>query len=133
MASVRASNSGDSGGMSRRLQPVVNSGPDFPSLDRHPAGPRVTGDQQDYAIPGGKRTIEAGIDGAPGSVERHAVEIDYAVRLDVAGAQPPVPGGIERLGGEPRPPGCRSGALGRAARCRLKRRCRFVRILSRCR
>ena len=59
----------------------------------------MAGDQQDDALAGADRALEADIDGAPGAVERHSVKVDHTIRLNVSRAQPPIPAGVEGSGG----------------------------------
>ena len=95
MTPVGASNRCNPVGMARRRQPVVNRRSDLPALDRRVAGPMVSRDQQDDAISCADRLFERPIDGAPGGIEVHSVEVDDAIRLDRAGAKPFIPASVE--------------------------------------
>ncbi len=55
----------------------------------------MSGDQQHDALAGGDRLFKAAIDRPPGSVEIHPVQIEHAVRLDVACAKPAIPGPVQ--------------------------------------
>ena len=91
MTPMSPANRGDRAGMARSREPVVDGGPDFAALDRRIARAVVPGDQQNHAVASRNRLLEAAIDRLPGSVERHPVEIERAVRIYIARTQPPVP------------------------------------------
>ena len=101
---------------------------DCTATDRGIAGTVVAGDEQDDALAASDRLVEAAIDGSPGGVEAHTMEIDNPVWLDRADAQAPVPAAVQGVTGR-RPWLRRSGGPG------LRRRsgysgCRFSKWLS---
>jgi hypothetical protein len=86
MAPVRGSDSCDIACVARRCEPVVNRGPDAPTLDRRLAGTMVPRDQQNHPIAASDRLLKAAVDRGPGGVETHSVEIEHSVGLDGAAA-----------------------------------------------
>ena len=91
MTPVSAADRGDGAGVARRREPVVNGGADLAALDRRIARAMVASYQADDALAAGDRLLEAAIDGIPCAVEREAMEIEHAVRLERARTEPPVP------------------------------------------
>ena len=88
---MSASNGGNRAGMARRGEPVVDGGPDLATPDRRIARAVMPGDQQDHAVAARDRLLQTAIDCLPGSVERHPMEIERAVGIDIARAKPSVP------------------------------------------
>lgn len=84
MTSVRSANGRDAAGVPRRRKPIMNRRSDLAALHWRLARPVVTGDQQKNAITPLDGGIEAAVDGAPGAVQVHPVEIKYAVGFDDA-------------------------------------------------
>jgi len=91
---VRAPDGSDLAGVTRSGEPVVDGRPDLASLDGRIAGTGVAGDQQDDALSRGDCAIQPAVDRRPCLVEVEAVEVDDSIRIDGAGAKPPVPAGI---------------------------------------
>jgi hypothetical protein len=91
MPPVSAANRRDLGGMARGVKPVVDRRSDSSSLDGWVAGAVMSGDQQQHAISAVDRRFERAVDRTPGLVEAHAVQVEDAVGLDGARAEPPVP------------------------------------------
>src|SRR5437762_4083836 len=95
MTPVRSSNRHDVACVPGGCEPVVNSGADAAALDRRLAGSMATGDQQDYPFSARDRLLEAAVDGHPGCIQGHSVEIDRAIRLDSSAAQSLVPAAVK--------------------------------------
>ena len=107
MTSMRAPNGGNIASVARSGEPIVYGRANAAPLDRRLAWTMVTGDQKHNSVAARDCVIEATIDGVPGSVEVHAMEIDNAVRSDSAGAELLVPARVERfLANWNRPSGC---------------------------
>lgn len=102
MAAVSAPYGGYSRSVPGSLQPVVDCGANFAPLHGHVAGAGMAGDQQYDSFTSGDCALQAAIDGPPGAVEAVAMEVDDAIGFDRAGAQAPVPAGIEGVGGDVR-------------------------------
>jgi hypothetical protein len=79
------------------LQPIVDCGADFASLERRIARPGMAGDQQQNALVLCDRAFERPIDCAPRLVESLAVKVENAIRLGRPRPEPPVPARIEGL------------------------------------
>lgn len=97
MAPVRAAYGGDIRSVPRGSEPVVDCCANTASLDRRFARTMMAGDQQQDAIAAGYCLLEAPVDGCPSAIEVHPVEVEHAVGLDGAAAQPLVPASIQRL------------------------------------
>ena len=102
MARMGAAHGGDAARVPRDREPVMDSSADSSATDRRLAPTVVTGDEKDDALAGIACSLQREIDGVPGSVEVHAVQVDYAVRLNGAGAQRAIPGAVERRAGPER-------------------------------
>lgn len=128
MPAVRPADRRDMRGMARCLQPVVDGRPNSAAFNGRIAGTMVSGDQQDHAVPGRNRALQASIDNSPRPVEIHAVQVDHQIRFDAPGTKPPVPASVER--------DSRPGSSNRSARRRSpggagSRRCHiFYRIIN---
>jgi hypothetical protein len=97
VTSVRPSHSGDMLRMPGRSKPVVDSGPDAPSLHGRIAGPMMPGNQQENALAARNGLLESTVDRGPRAVEIHAMEIEHPVRLDRAAPELFVPAAVEGL------------------------------------
>jgi hypothetical protein len=95
MASVRVPNRGDIRRMARGFEPVMDRGPNPPSLDRRIAWPVMPGDQQQHAVAASDRLFETAIDCSPRGVEIHAMEVEHAIRLNRSGAKAFVPASVQ--------------------------------------
>jgi hypothetical protein len=93
---MRAANRGDSRGVTRCGQPVVDRGADAASLDGLIARPMVAGDEKHDPVAGADCLVQSEVDRVPGAIEIHAVQVEHAVRGDGSGTQPPVPRAVER-------------------------------------
>ena len=82
----------------------MDGGTDSPALHRRLTGTMVAGDQQKDPIAAGECLLKSTVDRAPRSVQVHPMEVDRAVRLDVAAAQLLVPASVQGLVGD-RDPG----------------------------
>src|SRR5688572_13333140 len=82
MAAMGAPDGGDPRRVARCREPVVDRGPDPPSLDGRLAWPLMAGDQQHDAVAGGDRLLQDGVDRAPGTVEIMAVQVEDSVGGD---------------------------------------------------
>ena len=120
VARMGRANRRDPGRVTRNREPVVDRGADLAALDWRLARPMVAGDQQDEAITGVARAFDGKVDCTPGAVQAVAVEIHDPVRLEGAGAKPPVPGSVER-GSNPNRSGLRRFCPGSSWRYRLRR------------
>lgn len=96
MPLVRAAHGGNSRGVARGFQPVVNRGPDPATLDWGIAASRMAGDEQDDPLAGCDRQLESDVNCTPRAIQGHPMKVDDAVRPDVARAKPPIPRRIER-------------------------------------
>jgi len=123
MTPVSAAHGGDPGRVPRCGEPVVDRGADLAPLHWGAAGPMMAGDQQDDALLALDRLLERTVDRPPGAVEAHPMEVDDAVRPDVAGAQPAVPASVEAARGTKQrgTAGRRSNGLRRAQPGRRRR------------
>ena len=97
MAAVSAPHGGDTSGMARGRQPVVNRGPNSSTLDRRIARAMMTGDQEHDPVAARNRLIKPAVDRDPRSVEVHAMQVEHAIWLDRAAAKLFVPTAVERL------------------------------------
>ena len=95
MTPVSAANGSDVRGVPRSLEPVVDRRADGAAADRWLARTMVARDQKHDAVAASDCLLERDVDCAPGAVEVHAVEVDDAVRLYSAAAEPPVPASVE--------------------------------------
>ena len=84
MTPVRAPDGSDPRRMPRGRQPVVDRGADLAPLHGRIPGSRMAGYEQDDAIPGRNRPLQSPVDGSPGLVQRQAMKVEHAVRLDRA-------------------------------------------------
>jgi hypothetical protein len=94
---MRASNCGDVLRMPGCSEPVVNRGPDAPTLHGRIAGPMMPGNQQENALAARNGLLERTVDRGPRAVEIHAMEIEHPVRLDRAAPELLVPSAVECL------------------------------------
>ena len=94
---MRPANGGNARRVPRSGKPVVDGGPNAPTLDRRLARPMVAGDEQDDAVAGVNRLLEKAVDRAPRGVQRHPVEVEHTVGLRGARAKPTVPACIESI------------------------------------
>ena len=79
---MRAANGSDIARVARGGEPVVNGRPDPSALDWWLTGTVMARDQQHDAIAPRNRLGEPAIDGVPGSVEIHPMQVEHAVGLD---------------------------------------------------
>jgi hypothetical protein len=91
MTPMSPANRGNRAGMARSREPVVDGRPDLAALYRRIARAVMPGDQQDHSVAARDCLLQATIDRLPRSVERHPVEIERAIRLDIARPKPAVP------------------------------------------
>ena len=75
----------------------MNRCPDPSALDGRLAGARMPGDEKDYAIPPLDCLFQPAVDCSPSAVEIMAVQVDHAIRLDIAGFQAPVPAPVDAV------------------------------------
>lgn len=97
MAPVGTSHGRDMGCVARGSEPVVHGCADPAAPDRRLARSVMAGDQQHQAVAARDRLLQAPVDRRPRLVERHAVQVQNAIRLDVAAPQPFVPAPVEGL------------------------------------
>jgi hypothetical protein len=97
MSPVRPADDGNPRRVPRSGKPVVDGGPNAPTLDRRLARPMMASNEQDDAVAGVNRLLEKAVDRAPRSVQRHPVEVEHPVGLGRARAKPPVPACIEGI------------------------------------
>ena len=83
----------------RHFQPVVNGRAYLAALDWRIARAGMADHQKQDAFPAGDRPVESTVDRAPCLVEVETMQVEHDVGLDVAGAEPAVPAGIECLSG----------------------------------
>jgi hypothetical protein len=95
MTSVRGPHHGNVPRMPRRVEPVVDGRADRAAADRRLARAVMAGDEENDPVAARDRLIERPVDRPPGGVEAHAVQVDDAIGLDTAGAEPPVPRRVE--------------------------------------
>jgi hypothetical protein len=98
VAPVRSADGGDAWGVAGSGQPVVNGRADPAALDRRLTGPMMTCDQQHDTFAPSDRAFEVRIDRVPRAVEGHSVQIEHALRLDIAGPKLFVPAAVQRRG-----------------------------------
>ena len=94
---MRSSNCSDVLRMPGRCKPVVDGGPDAPSLHGRIAGPMMPGNQKKNALAARNGLLKGTVDRGPGAVEIHAMEIEHPVRLDRAAPELLVPSAVEGL------------------------------------
>ena len=96
MTSVRASNGRNVPGVSGGREPIVHGRANFPSLHRRFTRTMMSGNQQQNPVAAVDRLFETSVDGLPCTVQSHAMEIEHAVGLDIAGSQTSVPSAVQR-------------------------------------
>src|SRR4051812_3486357 len=84
VAPVRAADRGDARGVTRGREPVVNGGANLAPLDGRLSRAMMPRDQQQNSVAARDRLLESPVDRTPRRIERHAVKVDHAVRLDAA-------------------------------------------------
>jgi len=99
MAPVCSTNRSDFGRVSVHREPVVNRSANPPALDGRISRAMVTGDQQDNTLMIHNGLIESAVDGRPGPIQAHAVEVESSIRLQAAAANLLVPAAIQSLVG----------------------------------
>ena len=95
MTRVRGADRRYARGMARRGEPVADRGPDRPATDWRVATRRMTGDEQQDALPVRDRLFQPAIETAIGAGETVAVQIDNAIGGDDATRQPAIPAAIQ--------------------------------------
>ncbi len=98
MAPVGSADRGDPRRMARSGEPIMDRGSDASALDWGLSRPRMPGDQQQHPVSGHDRSLQSGIDRAPGSIEIETVKVEHTIGLDAPCAQSTVPSTVERSG-----------------------------------
>lgn len=95
MPPVRTANGGNSWGMPRSSEPVVNRSANLAPLDRRRIRPRMSGDEEDDTLPRPYCGFQASVDGRPGLIEVEPVKVEHPVGLDRARPKALVPSRIQ--------------------------------------